>query len=115
MANAVGRSARFGRRHGHPRVIEMVDENMANATRIHAVESGKTSEGHTLIALGGGGPIHGSCIAEKIGIPRVLVPSGAGVSSAIGFLRAPVGYEVVRNLYQRVGNAIEQKLTLPLA
>ena len=32
---------------------------------------------------------------------RVLVPSGAGVGSAIGFLRAPVGYEVVRSLYQR--------------
>ena len=40
-------------------------------------------------------------VAEKLGIGRVLVPSGAGVGSAIGFLRAPVGYEVVRSLYQR--------------
>jgi N-methylhydantoinase A/oxoprolinase/acetone carboxylase beta subunit/N-methylhydantoinase B/oxoprolinase/acetone carboxylase alpha subunit len=85
-------------------VIEMVDENMANAARVHAVESGKTSEGRTLIAFGGGGPVHAARIAEKLGITRVLAPSGAGVGSAIGFLRAPVGYEVVRSLYQRLGS-----------
>jgi len=74
---------------------------MANAARVHAIESGKTYEGRTLIAFGGGGPVHGCRVAEKVGISRVLVPSGAGVGSAIGFLRAPVGYEVVRSLYQR--------------
>ena len=83
-------------------VIEMVDENMANAARVHAIESGKTYDGRTLIAFGGGGPVHACRVAEKIGIDRVLVPSGAGVGSAIGFLRAPVGYEVVRSLYQRL-------------
>jgi N-methylhydantoinase A len=82
-------------------VVEMVDENMANAARVHAIESGKSYEGRTLIAFGGGGPVHACRVAEKIGINRVLVPSGAGVGSAIGFLRAPVGYEVVRSLYQR--------------
>jgi N-methylhydantoinase A len=82
-------------------VIEMVDENMANAARVHAIESGKTYEGRTLIAFGGGGPVHACRVAEKIGIFRIVVPSGAGVGSAIGFLRAPVGYEVVRSLYQR--------------
>jgi N-methylhydantoinase A len=83
-------------------VVEMVDENMANAARVHAIESGKTYDGRTLIAFGGGGPVHACRVAEKIGINRVLVPSGAGVGSAIGFLRAPVGYEVVRSLYQRL-------------
>jgi N-methylhydantoinase A len=82
-------------------VIEMVDENMANAARVHAIESGKTYEGRTLIAFGGAGPVHACRVAEKVGIRRVVVPSGAGVGSAIGFLRAPVGYEVVRSLYQR--------------
>jgi len=81
--------------------VEMVDENMSNAARVHAIESGKTQEGRTLIAFGGGGPVHACRVAEKLGIERVLVPSGAGVGSAIGFLRAPVGYEVVRSLYQR--------------
>jgi N-methylhydantoinase A len=85
-------------------VIEVVDENMANAARVHAIESGKTYDGRTLVAFGGGGPVHGYRVAEKLGIRRVLVPSGAGVGSAIGFLRAPVGYEVVRSLYQRLGS-----------
>ena len=82
-------------------VVEMVDENMANAARVHAIESGKTYENRTLIAFGGGGPVHACRVAEKVGIQRILVPSGAGVGSAIGFLRAPVAYEVVRSLYQR--------------
>jgi N-methylhydantoinase A len=100
-------AARVGSRLGLPTemaalgVIEMVDENMANAARVHAIESGKTYEGRTLIAFGGGGPVHACRVAEKVGIRHVLVPSGAGVGSAIGFLRAPVGYEVVRSLYQR--------------
>jgi N-methylhydantoinase A len=81
--------------------VEMVDENMANAARVHAIEAGTGFEGRTLIAFGGGGPVHGYRVAEKIGIERILVPRGAGVGSAIGFLRAPVGYEVVRSLYQR--------------
>jgi N-methylhydantoinase A len=85
-------------------VVAMVDENMANAARVHAIESGKTYEGRTLIAFGGGGPVHATRVAEKVGISRVVVPTGAGVGSAIGFLRAPVGYEVVRSLYQRLGS-----------
>ena len=52
-------------------VVEMVDENMANAARVHAIESGKTYDGRTLIAFGGGGPVHACRVAEKIGIkPR---------------------------------------------
>ncbi|MBI0537285.1 hydantoinase/oxoprolinase family protein [Roseomonas sp. KE2513] len=82
-------------------VVEVVDENMANAARVHAIESGKSYDGRAVIAFGGGGPVHGYRVAEKIGVNRLLVPSGAGVGSAIGFLRAPVGYEVVRSLYQR--------------
>jgi N-methylhydantoinase A len=82
-------------------VVEMVDENMANAARVHAIESGKGFAGRVLVAFGGGGPVHGYRVAEKIGVDRVLVPSGAGVGSAIGFLRAPVAYEVVKSLYQR--------------
>ena len=82
-------------------VVEVVDENMANAARVHAIESGKSHEGRCIIAFGGGGPVHACRVAEKIGVERILVPSGAGVGSAIGFLRAPVAYEVVRSLYTR--------------
>lgn len=82
-------------------VVEMVDENMANAARVHAAESGKALAERTLIAFGGGGGVHAYRLAERLGIRRILVPPGAGVGSAIGFLRAPIAYEVVRSLYQR--------------
>ncbi len=96
-------------------VIEIVDENMANAARVHAIESGKTYEGRTLIAFGGGGPVHACRLAEKIGIRKIVIPSGAGVGSAIGFLRAPVGYEVVRSLYQRLSTFDVQAVNTLLA
>jgi N-methylhydantoinase A len=102
LAGHVGAALRLDTGMAALGVVEMVDENMANAARVHAIESGKGYEGRTLIAFGGGGPVHGTRIAEKIGVSRVLVPSGAGVGSAIGFLRAPIGFEVVRSFYQRL-------------
>src|SRR5882757_6260799 len=80
-------------------VSEIVEENMAYAARVHAVERGKELQGRTMIAFGGAAPIHAARLAEKLGIGRVLVPSGAGVGSAVGFLMAPVAYEVVRSRY----------------
>ena len=85
-------------------IVETVDETMANAARVHAIESGTSYAGRTLIAFGGGGPVHAYRLAEKLGIARIVVPTGAGVGSAIGFLRAPVGYEVVRSLYGRMSS-----------
>ena len=83
-------------------VAETVDENMANAAREHAVEHGKDFEGRTLIAFGGCAPLHAARVAGKLGIDRIVVPRGAGVGSAIGFLRAPVAFEVARSLYQQL-------------
>src|SRR5262249_42247841 len=83
-------------------VSEIVDENMANAARVHAIESGKDARGRTLGALGGAAPLHAARMAEKLGLERVLVPSYAGVGSAVGFLRAPIAYEIVRSALQRL-------------
>jgi len=85
-------------------ISEMVDENMANAARVHAIESGKDVRPRTLIAFGGAAPIHAARVAEKLGIARVLVPANAGVGSAVGFLRAPVAYEIVRSHLERIGS-----------
>ncbi len=85
-------------------VSEMVDENMANASRVHAIESGRIVENRTLIAFGGAAPLHAARLAEKLNVRRVVIPPEAGVGSAIGFLRAPVSYEVTRSFYQRVAS-----------
>jgi len=85
-------------------ISEMVDENMANAARVHAIESGKDLRPRTLIAFGGAAPLHAARVAEKLGISRVLVPVNAGVGSAVGLLRAPVAYETVRGRLMRLGS-----------
>ncbi len=83
-------------------VAEIVDETMANAARAHAVESGKDLGSFTMIAFGGAAPLHAARLCDKLGIGACLVPPGAGVGSAIGFLRAPFGYETVRGAYAKL-------------
>jgi N-methylhydantoinase A len=83
-------------------VSEVVDENMANAGRVHAVENGRDISQYTMITFGGAGPVHAARLCEKLGIDRMLVPPGAGVGSAIGFLRAPFGFEAARSAYMHL-------------
>ncbi len=88
-------SAAFG-------ICEVVDENMANAARVHAVENGKNISDNLMIAFGGAAPLHAARLCEKLGIDRCLVPQGAGVGSAIGFLKAPFGYEALASRLTRL-------------
>ena len=85
-------------------VCEIVDENMANAVREHAVEVGKGVDGRTLIAIGGMAPLHAARLAAKLGLDRVVFPVGAGVGSALGFLRAPIAFESTRSVMLRAAD-----------
>jgi N-methylhydantoinase A len=75
-----------------------------HAALVHAIESGKDLQARTLIAFGGAAPLHAARVAEKLGIQRVLIPANAGVGSAVGLLRAPVAYEVVRSRLMRLSD-----------
>lgn len=83
-------------------ICEVVDENMANAARVHAVESGRNISDNMMIAFGGAAPLHAARLCEKLGIERCLIPPGAGVGSAIGFLKAPFGYEALASRVMRL-------------
>jgi N-methylhydantoinase A len=74
---------------------------------VHAVERGKELQTRTMIAFGGAAPLHAARLAEKLGIRRVVIPTGAGVGSAFGFLRAPVAYEVARSRYMRLDDRFD--------
>ena len=95
----VGRPLGLPARDAAGAIVRMVDENMANAARIHAVEHGRDLYGRTLIAFGGNGPLHAARVAASTGIEHIVVPRDPGVGSAVGFLSAPVSYEIVRSRY----------------
>jgi N-methylhydantoinase A len=83
-------------------IHQLVNENMASAARIHAVERGKDIEKFPLFAFGGAGPVHAWRIAKILRCPRVVYPLAAGVMSAVGFLSAPLAFDFVRSLPGRL-------------
>jgi len=96
-------------------ISEIVDEAMASASRVHAVELGLSLAGRTLVAFGGCAPLHAARVAEKLGLDEVVVPPGAGVGSAVGFLRAPIAYEVARSLHQALDSLDPEAVNTLLA
>ena len=102
IARDIGAPLGLDERMGAFGITEMVDETMSNAARVHAVEQGKVAAEHALVAFGGAAPLHVGRLADKLGVDTIIVPTEAGVGSAIGFLRAPVAYEVVRSRNMRL-------------
>jgi len=97
LANDIGKPLSLADYWPAAGVAEIVEENMANAARVHAIERGKDIASATMIAFGGAAPLHACRLAEKVGINHIIVPMGAGVGSAIGFLQAPIAYEITRS------------------
>jgi N-methylhydantoinase A len=83
-------------------VQRIVDDTMAAATRMHLAEKGRDPRRYTLIAFGGAGPVHACNLARLLKMRRVLVPLGAGVASALGFLVAPPATDMVRSYVGRL-------------
>lgn len=96
---AVGDTLNFPTDAAASGISEIVDESMASAGRIHAVESGKDLGQRTMVAFGGNGPLHATRVARRAGVRRILIPPDPGVGSAVGFLYAPVSFEIVRSRY----------------
>src|SRR5919106_3964659 len=78
-------------------VIAVVDANMDRALRAVSVERGVDPRGLALVAFGGAGPLHACALAEALDMPPVIVPTRAGVLSAVGLLTAPRRRDLVRS------------------
>ena len=83
-------------------IHQVVNENMANAARIHAIERGKDPRAYPVFAFGGAGPVHAWRVSRILQSPRLIVPLGAGVTSTVGFLAAPLAFDFVRSYYGRL-------------
>jgi len=86
-------------------IHEVVNENMASAIRMYVAEKGGDLGSAAMVAFGGAGPVHADGMARKLGVRRLVVPRGAGVFSALGFLVAPVSFEVSRTRPVRLAQA----------
>ncbi|QHC02185.1 hydantoinase/oxoprolinase family protein [Epidermidibacterium keratini] len=83
-------------------IHSMVNGDMANAARVHAVERGKDPAGLPLFTFGGAGPVHGVGVATALGAAQMIAPPAAGVMSAVGFLTAPVAFDFARSARARL-------------
>ena len=103
LAERVGRPLGLSAAEAAWGVHQVVNEAMANAARVHAVERGKNPRALPVVAFGGAGPVHGYRVAELLGSPELVFPYGAGVTSAMGLLAAPLAFDFVRSYYGRLG------------
>jgi len=83
-------------------IFEVVNENMATATRVHIAELGMDPRKFSMIAFGGAGPVHGCQVARKIGLKRVIAPLGAGTLSALGILVASPALDFTHTYVSRL-------------
>ena len=83
-------------------IRDLVNETMASAARVHIAERGKDPRRYSLLATGGGGPLHGAEVARKLGLKRMISPASAGVASAIGLLIAPARADRVATIAKRM-------------
>jgi N-methylhydantoinase A len=83
-------------------IFDVVNENMATATRIHIAELGMDPRTFSMIAFGGAGPVHAYQVARKIGLRRVIAPLGAGTLSALGILVAPPALDFTHGYVSRL-------------
>ena len=83
-------------------VHQLVNENMANAARVHAAERGIDIRVYDMVATGGAGPVHACGVAERLGIEKVIVPRAAGVASALGLMMAPIAFDFSRSYVRRL-------------
>jgi N-methylhydantoinase A len=80
----------------------VVNENMASATRMYIAEKGRDPRRYALLAFGGAGPVHAYGLAKLLKLARIVVPAGAGVASALGFLVAAPAIDLVRSGVRRL-------------
>ncbi|MGZ0187796.1 MAG: hydantoinase/oxoprolinase family protein, partial [Alphaproteobacteria bacterium] len=83
-------------------IRDVVNETMASAARVHIAERGKDPRKYSLLATGGGGPLHGADVAAKLGLKQMISPASAGVASAIGLLIAPARVDRVATVATRL-------------
>ncbi len=77
-------------------ILAIADSNMVGAIRVVSVERGHNPRDFALVAFGGAGPLHGTALAELLGVTTVLIPPAPGLLCAEGLLAADLKAEFHR-------------------
>ena len=88
-------------------ILQVVETAMEKAIRVISVERGYDPRDFTLVAFGGGGPLHACSLAHALQVPRVLVPALPGALSAVGILLADTMREYSRTVMQTIDADLE--------
>src|ERR1044071_3244359 len=78
-------------------VLDIINVKMEEAIKAVSSQRGYDIRDFTLVAFGGGGPMHAGRMALDLGIPSVLIPLTPGVHSALGLLMSDVKHDYVRS------------------
>ncbi|MES2999496.1 MAG: hydantoinase/oxoprolinase family protein [Pseudomonadota bacterium] len=92
-------------------IHELVNENMATASRIHIVEKGADPRNFAMVAFGGAGPVHAYAVAQRLGASQLIFPVAAGAASALGLLLAPPATDLVQSFVGTLGTCSWSQLT----
>jgi N-methylhydantoinase A len=88
-------------------ITQIANANMEGAIRVISVERGYDPRDFTLVAFGGAGPLHACELADRLRIPRVLVPTAPGVLSALGMLMADILKDYVQTVMRPIEDAAD--------
>lgn len=77
-------------------ILQIMNNNMANAIREKTVQKGEDPREFSLVAFGGAGPLHAVDVAKILNIPEVIVPLYPGINSATGLLTTDLKYDVIK-------------------
>jgi N-methylhydantoinase A len=93
----------------------ILNARMADEIRLVSVQRGYDPRDFGLVALGGGGPVHGGALTLELGLARMIVPEAPGVLSAFGLLVSDIEFEQVATLSGRAGRIDEEQIAWALA
>lgn len=91
-------------------MLDIVNNNMANAIRAKTIQKGRDPEKFTLVAFGGAGPMHAADLARELGVRRTLIPTSPGVLSAVGLTTTDLQYDYISTEFTLIGNADHEAL-----
>lgn len=91
-------------------ILRVAEANMYNALKLISVRRGYDPRDFTMVAFGGGGPMHCAYLAKELNIRKVIVPIAAPVFSAWGMLMTDARHDYIQTNIRRMNEVSAEEL-----